>query len=550
MKRLVIHAVHRLGDKRAENPQPAAMVDALERWLSVAGQSTTERAVPFVKAAILQLPEVGLVQVCLETSDESESQGGLTRGSSPAPPAATVSRSHATPIWLSVHWLNTAAASVTAGPQKQLVMGQPLASELQRLPCDVVAHLQSKEIPPVYPPCIGGRSQEITSVVAHVRATLHCLERGSAAGALMGMVIVGRRGSGKSVMAEVVGQTLAVAHQPTRASSSGDTVNPTCLRSAHVASRGELSGQRAPAGQIANRFKGGVPHESPVSSPVWVGLLRAEAMLDLPPPAALARLRAALRRAVVCAPSLLILDDLHHMFPNSPHAGGALPLAEAAAEMLASLSHDCRRPPVALLATATAMEDLHPALQAVGLFDTALPLVVPDSRTRRLMLRALANRRGVGCSPSLLRMSASLTEGFIAADLARLIDGATLAVAARNLLAAPGMVGLHQSWSRSQCWSTGGANVSQPLWTASRRVNSTAPPSHAFPPDWTATLARQVCHGPIKHCSWRKRTYGLRCAMCQLRVAWQLRMRWRHVVEMDLVAFPRVVGRMSVAWSL
>ena len=423
LKRLVIHAIQHPGGKRVVMPRAAVVVDALERWLTAAPSAPHRQAVPLPRVALIQLPEVGLVQICLESDERSEPHATLSESLASAPAVAapavvTLPRSRSIPSWLFADWLRASGASVVVGSPKQLIMGQLFATEVQRLPHDEL-YLQGGRSGP-RPHRLGGRSHDVANAVSHLQAALQCLETRSITGALMGMVMVGRRGCGKSSMAEVVGQTLGLH------------------RSGHMHSRRDV---HPSDGSLCGASDTVAFCDKAVAPQVWVGPVKAESLLGSQPAVALTRLRAALRRASACAPSLLILDDLHLAFPRAPAvagAAGAPALAEAAAEMLSSLSYDCRRPPVAILATATSMEDLHPALQAAGLFDTALQLTVPDSRTRRRMLRVLTERRGLRCCRSLLQTAASLTEGLVAADLAHLIEGATLSAAARKLLPGSG----------------------------------------------------------------------------------------------------------------
>jgi len=135
--------------------------------------------------------------------------------------------------------------------------------------------------------------------------------------------------------------------------------------------------------------------------PVWAALVPASALRSPQPAASLAKLRTFAQRAARSAPSLLILDKLHEVFPAAPSGPSppdAVPLAEGAAEILASLAHARLCAPVCVVAIVPATSRLHEALRAPGLFDTEVPVAPPDTQARRRAFAAICRGRDLRAS--------------------------------------------------------------------------------------------------------------------------------------------------------
>ena len=137
------------------------------------------------------------------------------------------------------------------------------------------------------------------------------------------------------------------------------------------------------------------------------------------------------------APSLLLLDDLDAWMPAAPAgAAGAdgaarMWLAESAAALLSSLAHSGAA--VTVVASAASEASLHPALTTDGLIDSTIRLVPPDRRGRATLLGALAARRGLRCPRRAALEAAASTEGWVARDLAALLERAELVALTRAL---------------------------------------------------------------------------------------------------------------------
>jgi len=149
------------------------------------------------------------------------------------------------------------------------------------------------------------------------------------------------------------------------------------------------------------------------------------------------RLRGLLQRACDSAPALLILEDLHKLFspPGEVDGSAATALAESAAELFASFAHAPDRPPVVIVATALAADRLHPGLRAPGLFDWELRLGLFDRAARKRALSCISRHLRMECSEPVLHEAAAASEGFVAAELGQLLQGAQLAAAARLVAA-------------------------------------------------------------------------------------------------------------------
>ena len=106
-------------------------------------------------------------------------------------------------------------------------------------------------------------------------------------------------------------------------------------------------------------------------------------------------------------------------------------LGESAAALLSSLAHSGAA--VTVVASAASEVALHPALTTDGLIDSTIRLTPPDRRGRATLLGALAARRGLRCPRRAALEAAASTEGWVARDLAALLERAELVALTRAL---------------------------------------------------------------------------------------------------------------------
>ena len=260
----------------------------------------------------------------------------------------------------------------------------------------------------IHPTALGGRRKDVERAVALCRGALQSIADGAAGGALLGLLLTGPRGVGKTAVAEAIAARLSRRHE---------------VQIEEGGSAGALAG----------------------GAPAMVMTVPAEALLAAQQPAALLqKLHSLMERARKCAPSVVIFEDLHKVLPatQSTPELAMVPLQEACAELLASVAHETDgRPPVLLVATCTSSERLHPGLRSAGLFDTEIKLGAPDRPSRTRCLLALSRHLRLECPREAAAWAANATEGFVAAELRQLLDAASLAAATRQLLPAGGQNG-------------------------------------------------------------------------------------------------------------
>ena len=258
-----------------------------------------------------------------------------------------------------------------------------------------------------HPQTLGGRRKDLERSVRFCRGAFGSIAGGASAGALMGLLVTGPRGVGKSAVVEAVAERLSWRCTDGRAAG-------------HCATSARCDGAETGA-------------------PAWAATVPAEALLNATQPAALlVKLHTLFERARRCGPALIILEDLHKVLPATAAVPelATIPLAEATAELLASFAHEVDRPPVVIIATATSADRLHPSLRGAGLFDTEHKLGTPDRAARSRALDSLAAHLKMRCPTEASEWAASATEGCVAAGLRQLLDGARVAAAARKLLSA------------------------------------------------------------------------------------------------------------------
>lgn len=389
-----------------EAPKEEAAKEALDQWLSA--NATGHERIHLAQGAVLNFPHFGLVQLTFDSN-----LGGAPSSVSPAvtigPPALQTP-----PMFLlSMGWANSPGHSTSLGPRKAWLGaavggggGGGLATELRLLSPDW------KETGDTalgnHPNDLGGRVDDLDAVVKFCRGALQSQADGQADGALLGLLLTGPRGVGKTAIAEAVSARLS---RQTHAQGC------SCAEEATTPAIGE--------GALET------------GAPAWAMSVPAEALLTAQQPAVLlSKLHGIITRARKAAPAIVILDDLHKVLPTMPPAPelATVPLQEAVAELFAAFAHEPRRPPIVFIAISPSSDRLHPSLRTAGLFDTEHRLGTPDRRSREQALAALASHQRIECQSDAATWAAKATEGFVAAELRQLLDGARLSAAARQLL--------------------------------------------------------------------------------------------------------------------
>ncbi len=240
---------------------------------------------------------------------------------------------------------------------------------------------------------------EARRAAAHVRAAAAgAADAPGGARSLMGLLVHGASGAGKTTLAHTVARLAA------------ETASASCAESA----RGRSA-----------------------SPPLWCARLPLRPLSTVTPMAALATIQSALCAAAARAPAMLVLDDLDLLLPAADEAdgvGGVVDgLAEAVAELLGVQAHDRRRRAVCIVATVAGRGTLHPAVRVPGLFDESLLLPPPSRWRRAALLGALAAQRCVRFPPALHLHVSDLAEGMLPGDVNQLVTRAVLAAAARAL---------------------------------------------------------------------------------------------------------------------
>lgn len=456
--RVWLHAVSaapaRRGSVARTAPRADLVLSALRRWVDCAAVTpgVAGRGAALPQDALLLLPGAGLVhlrfdKVALLAATAAAAEAEPARAAATARPAsaATVLTSAAPPLPRTA--MRTAATPTTrltryytlpacrgglAHPHLSVGAPIPLVALGSRPGAQGQLHLLSADgfctlPPPVDCPAVepdkgyrqnAGRRKTVGQVERHARATIAATVGVAVTGLdiLSGLLVSGAAGVGKSAVVEAAAARLAV-WADTRLVGTG---------------KPHRRGPRLVAGAAA-------------PAPAWAACVSASALRCSPaaqPAAQLARLRSFVQRACRCVPSVIILDRLNEAFPAAHSGPAALAVAdvtsaaEAAGDILASLAHGDVRLSVSIIATVTATSRLHEALRAPGLFDTEVAISPPNSSLRRCTLGALCTSDGLGVPPAALRAAAARTEGFVAADLAQLVNCMRLACAERQLLPA------------------------------------------------------------------------------------------------------------------
>jgi len=139
------------------------------------------------------------------------------------------------------------------------------------------------------------------------------------------------------------------------------------------------------------------------------------------------------------APAVLVIDDLDVLAPSS--AAGQTDdeqavvdsqAAQAIAELLGCLASVYSRTPVAVVATAQSLQSLHPLLRVPAAFAETIELCAPSTDARASMIKGLAAKKRTELAPEVCTKLARATEGFVAADLATVVERAVHSSIARG----------------------------------------------------------------------------------------------------------------------
>ncbi|KAJ2895855.1 Peroxisome biosynthesis protein pex1, partial [Coemansia aciculifera] len=153
---------------------------------------------------------------------------------------------------------------------------------------------------------------------------------------------------------------------------------------------------------------------------------------------AIAEIRAAVRTARASAPALLVLDDLDALAPAASEHGDdrrARRLAEALVDALVGCAG------VAVLATAAARAGVHGRVLGAGVFAAVREVPAPRAAERELMLAAIASSSAAApAAGASFAAAAYATEGYAPADLRALYGRAAHEAAARAVAAGDGAV--------------------------------------------------------------------------------------------------------------
>ncbi|GAX80046.1 hypothetical protein CEUSTIGMA_g7485.t1 [Chlamydomonas eustigma] len=161
--------------------------------------------------------------------------------------------------------------------------------------------------------------------------------------------------------------------------------------------------------------------------------------------------------AMLCRPSVIVLDDLELMAGSVSAEGGTeeaavveagdgTALAEWLAEVMDALLLLPPGPGVAWAASCKNAAAVHPVLRAAGRFDAEVRLPAPGAAARGVLLAAALEQRGIQMCEEALSRVAALAEGCDARDLKVVIERAVHAAVSRKLsLNARGDVPSHAS---------------------------------------------------------------------------------------------------------
>lgn len=144
-----------------------------------------------------------------------------------------------------------------------------------------------------------------------------------------------------------------------------------------------------------------------------------------------ARLRDVFEQAARQAPSVIFLDELDAIAPKRERVVGDVE-KRVVAQLLTLMDGLAQRPQVVVLAATNLPNALDPALRRPGRFDREIVIPIPDRDARREILEV--HRRGMPLADGVdLDHLASVTHGFVGADLEALCREAAMACLRRRL---------------------------------------------------------------------------------------------------------------------
>ncbi|KAH8250820.1 hypothetical protein KR038_011013 [Drosophila bunnanda] len=127
-------------------------------------------------------------------------------------------------------------------------------------------------------------------------------------------------------------------------------------------------------------------------------------------------------------PSLLLLEDVHNLCPKQETSDLVKRVSLAFLSLLDQLSSpsQLKGSRTFLLATSSQIESLHPSIRRAGRLDSELELGAPTPQARREIIQCLTRSLDHQLSEEAAEQIASITHGYVGADLANLVYAAML----------------------------------------------------------------------------------------------------------------------------
>ncbi|XP_017012820.2 ATPase family gene 2 protein homolog A [Drosophila takahashii] len=127
-------------------------------------------------------------------------------------------------------------------------------------------------------------------------------------------------------------------------------------------------------------------------------------------------------------PTLLLIEDVHNLCPKQENSDLVKRVSLAFLSLLDQLStpSQLKGSRTFLLATSSQIEALHPSIRRAGRLDSELELGAPSSQSRRDIISCLLQSMEHQLSEEEIEQVASITHGYVGADLANLVYAAML----------------------------------------------------------------------------------------------------------------------------
>ncbi|XP_016987875.1 ATPase family protein 2 homolog [Drosophila rhopaloa] len=127
-------------------------------------------------------------------------------------------------------------------------------------------------------------------------------------------------------------------------------------------------------------------------------------------------------------PTLLLIEDVHNLCPKQESSDLVKRVSLAFLSLLDQLStpRQLKGKRTFLLATSSQIEALHPSIRRAGRLDSELELGAPSPQARRDIIRCLIQTLEHQMSEDEVDNVASITHGYVGADLANLVYAAVL----------------------------------------------------------------------------------------------------------------------------